>query len=93
MAKFLKKEEWKITIQQCLASGESIRAWCKENQIKYSTLMAWKKRLKISENSYSTRFIELKNTVKLPNPLILECSNVKIHVPTDFDEDLRREPC
>ena len=71
-------------------SGKSARAWCRENQIVYTTFMGWNARIKESaEDSSSsllkTQFIELEEEKKAVSGISLECEGVKIHLEVEFD--------
>ena len=82
------KPEEKIKDWQ--ASGKTITAWCRENNIPITTFYGWKKRLEISEPKNihiksKAKFIELKNPESSASGISLECNGIQIHLKTQFD--------
>lgn len=71
------QEMWKARVEEWRASGKSIQAWCKEQNIKKNTLRYWKERGDLHRKS---AFVEL--TDKPSNPSIEIIYNefrVKVH--------------
>lgn len=85
-----KHREWTNKIEQWRQSGKSAQAWCKQNQVVYTTFMSWHKRLKNqttqpqSNESLKTQFIELKEELKIPG-ISLEYKGIFIHLSAEFD--------
>lgn len=84
-----KRREWANKIEQWRQSGKSAQAWCKQNQVVYTTFMSWHNRLKNqttqsqSNESLKTQFIELKEELKTPG-IFLEYRGVFIHLSAEF---------
>jgi hypothetical protein len=95
--RFASKKEWAEKVDQWCQSGKSAKQWCQENQIIYTTFIAWRKRLNVDSKSSQTRsfrrmvrtpFIELKEKTKESPSICLECEGVKIHLSKNFDAAL-----
>ena len=88
-----KRKEWSEKVEQWRRSAKSAQAWCRENQVVYTTFIAWRKRLKLDSEdlmSYAqSPFIELKD--KDNSGVCLECAGVKIHLSNDFDAALLKK--
>jgi hypothetical protein len=102
--KTLQRNDWVNKIQLCRQSGKSAKAWCRENQIVYSTFVGWSHRLKLrgdldsaltgdlpSKGGVASSFIELKDQSKSISSISLECAGVYIHLSADSDETLLRK--
>jgi hypothetical protein len=91
--KELKQILWNQQIDAWCQSGKSARAWCRENNIVYSTFIDRRSRLhrkntpQHSENNLLSQsgFIELKDESKSQQGILLECAGVKIHLAGEFD--------
>ena len=89
--------EWAHKIELWKQSGKSARAWCRENQLVYTTFLGWNTRLEKSQNvidsstSLKTQFIELKDNSKISPGISLECEGVMIHLNPDFDVALLKK--
>ena len=84
-----KRAHW----QQCIAdwkqSGQGIKAWCKLNDIKYSTFQYWRRNLNENcNNEVSTGFIELPAKAERFTDVGIEifAGPVCIRLQRDFDE-------
>jgi len=88
------KSQWIKKIELWNQSGQSARAWCRENQLIYTTFMGWRKRLKLnllptpSPNLVKTQFKELKNVLQKPPEISLEYDGILIHLQAEFDAAL-----
>jgi hypothetical protein len=86
------KREWAKKIELWRQSGKSVKAWCRENHVVYTTFLGWRNRLKLNQNVNSTssssknQFIELKEGLKTASGISLECEGVRIHLTSEFDE-------
>jgi hypothetical protein len=75
-------------IHEWQASGKSALAWCKENQIPYTTFMGWKQRFEGSQKrpkpivQSSKGFIELKDQPLSHSKI---CSGVSLEYKGDQD--------
>lgn len=91
MAKGKPDPNWKEKVKEWESSNKNPKAWCKENQIPYTTLLGWRERLKKSNHNKisinpTKNFIELKNRVPSDPGIIIECDGVKILLRRDFDK-------
>lgn len=84
--KFTTKQEREQYIQNFLTSGKTQLSWCKENEIKISTLGRWLKEYRASQSE--TKFIPLVSKpksvlVSIPSSqeILIEIGLCKIHVP------------
>jgi hypothetical protein len=88
--------EWAEKIEKWKLSGKSAQAWCRENQVIYTTFMGWRKRLEINKSSKiirksSAQFIELKDQPKAQPEISLEYNGVIIHLKGEFDSSLMKK--
>jgi len=89
MAKGKRNPNWKEKVLEWEASGKSCQAWCRENNIPYTTFCGWRERLKKSNkapNKTKTGFIELKDQISSDIGITLEYKEVKIHLKAGFDK-------
>lgn len=42
----MNKNEWLEVIEKCQSSGISIRSWCEQNGLKYSSYLYWARKIK-----------------------------------------------
>ncbi len=94
----LKNPEWSEKIERWKLSGKSAQAWCRENQVIYTTFMGWCKRLEANKLSQTIRkpslkaqFIELKDPPKVHSEISLEYNEVIIHLKGEFDPSLMKK--
>jgi hypothetical protein len=94
----LKSHEWAEKIKQWKLSGKNAQAWCRENQVIYTTFMGWCKRLEINKpaqnprkQSLKAQFIELKDPPKIHPVISLEYNGVIIHLKGEFDPFLMKK--
>lgn len=82
-------QEWVIKLEQQAASGKSAMAWCQEQNIPYSRLFYWKKRLNKSNKNSS--FIEIADEGSLSNWMEITITGAKIILSKNFNRaDLLR---
>ena len=95
MAKGKPDPNWKEKVKEWESSNKNPTAWCKENQIPYTTLRGWRDRLKKSNHkkipTQPKNFIELKDQTPSDPGIILECYGVKILLSRDFDKVVLKE--
>jgi TusA-related sulfurtransferase len=42
----MSKSEWVEVIEECQSSGNSIKSWCEQNGVKYSSYLYWARKVK-----------------------------------------------
>lgn len=86
------EKRWRPWIEAHQRTGLTVRAFCQENGLKYSTFSWWKQRIRNLDRSRSeTRFTAL--TVAEPRQsltLALRDRRVEVHVDKDTDLALLR---
>ena len=89
MSKGKPDPNWKEKVLEWKASGKSAKAWCKENQIPFTTLSGWKRRFNQLSKNQTTKshrsFVELKDKPSPNSGIFLECQGVKIHLEPGFN--------
>lgn len=84
--KSIRRQEWKIAVEEWQASGLSIREWCQRQDIADSTFHYWKKLFssvsKPSRPSFFELFEEKKSRIEM------ELGGIKIYAESGFDENL-----
>ena len=89
-----KNHEWDSKIEQWRQSGQSARAWCKDNEVVYTTFMGWRHRLtqrqksnrqNLSNSSPQAHFVELKDKPPSSSGIRIEYEGVQIHLSMEFD--------
>lgn len=89
--------EWSNKVESWRQSGKSMKAWCRENQVVYTTFLGWCNRLKPNQNvnslpsSSKTQFVELKECLKDTSGISLECKGVVIHLTSEFNAALLKK--
>jgi transposase-like protein len=86
--KFYSKEYKQAKVQDWIASGKRVKAWCLENSIHYTTFLGWRKKIESSEKTNSfekSNFIELKSQTSSQTGVFLEYAGIRIHLADDFD--------
>lgn len=87
MKQKLKKQEWQATLEAWRASGKSAKAWCREQNLVYTTFLGWSHRLsKKSKQRNTLSFIELKDCPQPSAGITLEYEDVLIKITSDFDQ-------
>lgn len=89
MAKGKPDPNWKQKVLEWKASGKNSLIWSKENNIPYTTLLGWKRRLEIAHKNdtlkSSTGFIELKDQPPTNSGVFLEYHGIKICLQPGFN--------
>jgi len=82
------EKRWRPWIEAHQRTGFTVRAFCNENGLKYSTFAWWKRRIRNLDRARSeTQFIAL--TVAEPRKaLTLTLWERRVEVPVDMDTDL-----
>ncbi len=78
----MKKDEWKIKINDFNQSGLTVKQWSTDNGLSSKTVSRWKNYFKEPTQSY--KFQEIKNTKK-PN-IKIKCGNLIFEIDSDFNE-------
>lgn len=81
------RDEWKMLVEQWRASGKTITAWCKEQQIHKNTFVYWINGGTLKKNANIARhdFTELKNEEPTTTASVLiEWHGCKIHLHHDI---------
>jgi hypothetical protein len=78
----MKKDEWKIKINDFNQSGLTVKQWSTNNGLSSKTVSRWKNYFKEPIQSY--KFQEIKNTKK-PN-IKIKCGNLIFEIDSDFNE-------
>jgi hypothetical protein len=107
MTKGIRDLNWKKKVLEWQASGKSIPAWSKENNIPSTTLRGWKDRFEKAKEKRSpqakpsTAFIELEDKAPVTSGIFLEHQDIKIRLEPGFNPSvlkqclkcLRGDPC
>jgi hypothetical protein len=94
MSKSENEQKWRELIQQRKDSGLSIKDWCNQNKVTFSTFKYWDNRLKKTDKDnidwVKLRLIQEENNTPVakpaPEPLILSIKNISISIPVSFDK-------
>lgn len=79
--------EWELKIEQCLSSGKSMSAWCREQNISIHTFYYWRKKLRFTPNILSDnqgKFIELADKPTNLSGISIECCGLIVHLAKNF---------
>ena len=82
------KQQWSDKISNWHNSGQSMAAWCRQNDESYYRFTYWRKRLEKRGQSESGRFVEL---TWQRSPLSLLCNGISLQVEPGFDPALLRD--
>ncbi len=90
MAKGKPNLDWKRWVLAWKKSGSRPAAWCKENNIPYTTFLGWRNRFNKTNHKQSftaskTAFIELKDRVSQDSGVFLDYHGIKIHLEPGFN--------
>jgi hypothetical protein len=101
MAKGRPDPNWQQKVLKWEASGQNARAWCKENQIPYTTFMGWKRRLENRSPSLLSKIQQPKGFIELKDPSVsnagthsgiaLEYHGIKISLEVGFKTDVLKQ--
>ena len=84
--KSIKKQKWKVLVEDWQASGLSARKWCEGQGISSSTFQRWKELFSSAKESERSSFLELleESTSKIE----MEFNGIKVYVENNFNESL-----
>jgi len=83
-----KKAEWAERIENWRASGQSITAWCRENNVTYFSFLYWRKRLDPSwkaEKEKQASFVQLTDE-STDTGIAVSVGSCSIRLSRGFDE-------
>lgn len=96
MARLTKEEQWKAHIKTCTASGMSIKAWCKQNNLSPHQYHYWKS--KFNEIQAKTKpqdelpqwaplITDAPVVIRRNNaPIVMQVGNFKLELTPGFDK-------
>ena len=79
-----KKQEWSIAIQDCRSSGQTVRAWCRQEEINAATYCRWERELLSAAETVphagvpAVRFAELPTPMKASRNVAERCATLHI---------------
>ena len=91
------KEKWTTIVEAQQSSGQTQKAWCQENQVNIHKFNYWKKRLTTKSTQDATSepigTFEWANVVveNFSSEIEIEVGSVRIHLKSNFDEDLLKK--
>lgn len=60
-----KLSEWAKRVTACRSSGQSVKTWCRENDVSEQTYYKWQRRLyELAQNQQENRFAEITPQAK-----------------------------
>jgi hypothetical protein len=79
-----RRELWRQRIAEQENSGQSIRAYCRERELKEHAFYGWRGRLRKQNTPVRFALVETKPTVETPLPLeLLLASGDRLRIPCD----------
>ncbi|MES2200430.1 MAG: hypothetical protein V4489_09750 [Chlamydiota bacterium] len=84
--KSIKRQKWKVLVEEWQLSGTSVRKWCREHKISNSAFHYWKARFLPVAKSRQSSFVELHEEKR--SRIEMEFGGIKVYVEDDFDENL-----
>ena len=78
-----KRSKWRNRISEQERSGESMTAWCRRNDVSYSTFQYW--RTKFSNETDPHGFVELIEEEPAATGIDLSIGHVRVHLRQNFD--------
>lgn len=77
-----KLQAWRTLVEEQMRSGQSIRVFCVDRQIKINTFHYWKKKFRGNGSRATSRFTELSlHKAKIPMPSNSTSRSPRIHLP------------
>ena len=64
-----KKQEWNIAIQDCRSSGQTVRAWCRQEEINVATYYRWERELLSVAEAVPHAGVPTVRFAELPTPM------------------------
>jgi hypothetical protein len=78
------RELWRQRIAEQESGGQSIRAYCRERELKESAFYGWRGRLRKQNTPVRFALVETKPAVETPSPLeLLLASGDRLRIPSD----------
>jgi len=85
------RNQWATRVAEFQASGQSVSAWCAEQQVKPHQLRYWLKKHSQAVGNVPTQWLSL-NLRDLANPpLVIRIGQATVEVRPGFDPDLLRD--
>ena len=79
-----RRELWRQRIAEQETGGQSIRAYCRERELKESAFYGWRGRLRKQNTPVRFALVETKPAVETPPPLeLLLASGDRLRIPSD----------
>ena len=79
-----RRELWRQRITEQETGGQSIRAYCRERELKESAFYGWRGRLRKQNIPVRFALVETKAAVETPPPLeLLLASGDRLRIPSD----------
>ena len=79
-----RRELWRQRIAEQETGGQSIRAYCRERELKESAFYGWRGRLRKQNTPVRFALVETKPAVETPLPLeLLLASGDRLRIPAD----------
>ena len=79
-----RRELWRQRIAEQETGGQSIRAYCREGELKESAFYGWRGRLRKQNTPVRFALVETKPAVETPLPLeLLLASGDRLRIPSD----------
>jgi hypothetical protein len=79
-----RRELWRQRIVEQETGGQSIRAYCRERELKESAFYGWRGRLRKQNTPVRFALVETKPAMETPPPLeLLLASGDRLRIPSD----------
>lgn len=79
-----RRELWRQRIAEQKSSGQSIRAYCRERELKESAFYGWRRLVGKQNTPVRFALVETKPAVETPPPLeLLLASGDRLRIPSD----------
>jgi hypothetical protein len=79
-----RRELWRQRIAEQETVGQSVRAYCRERELKESAFYGWRGRLRKQKTPVRFALVETKPAVETPPPLeLLLASGDRLRIPSD----------
>jgi hypothetical protein len=79
-----RRELWSQRIAEQESSGQSIRAYCRERELKESAFYGWRVRLRKQNTPVRFALVETKAALEAPPPLeLLLAGGDRLRIPSD----------
>jgi hypothetical protein len=83
--KKLVRKEWHKRIEEWHQSGLSCSQWARNNNLPYHQALYWKEQYTKNYPIDSTSFVELPEKKSDQSGIVIEITNMKIHIAREFD--------